>query len=146
VVSVMVFNATFNSVSAMSWRSVLLVEEAEVPGENHRLAGGHWQTLSNIVELRSLALIGTDCNWSCKSNYHTIKTTLVFDSVMYSSRLLYWTDYHTIKTTLVFDSGMYSSRLLYWTDYHTIKTTLVFDSGMYSSRWLYWTDSFIIPI
>jgi hypothetical protein len=32
---VMVFNATFNNISAISWLSVLLVEETEVPGENH---------------------------------------------------------------------------------------------------------------
>jgi hypothetical protein len=30
-VSVVVFNATFNNISAISWRSVLLVEETEVP-------------------------------------------------------------------------------------------------------------------
>ena len=29
----MVFNATFNTISAISWRSVLLVEETEGPGE-----------------------------------------------------------------------------------------------------------------
>ena len=40
-VSVMVFNTTFNNASAMSWRSVFLVEEAEVPGENHRPAASH---------------------------------------------------------------------------------------------------------
>ena len=31
----MVFNATFNNISVISWQSVLLVEETEVPGENH---------------------------------------------------------------------------------------------------------------
>jgi len=31
----MVFNATFNNISVISWRSVLLVEESGVPGENH---------------------------------------------------------------------------------------------------------------
>ena len=35
-VSLMVFNATFNNISVISWRSVLLVEETEGPGENHR--------------------------------------------------------------------------------------------------------------
>jgi hypothetical protein len=30
----MVFNATFNNISAISWRSILLVEEIEVPVEN----------------------------------------------------------------------------------------------------------------
>jgi hypothetical protein len=33
----MVFNATFNNMSVIWWRSVLLVEEIVVPGENHRL-------------------------------------------------------------------------------------------------------------
>jgi len=32
----MVLNATFNSISALSWRSVLLVEETGVSGENKR--------------------------------------------------------------------------------------------------------------
>jgi hypothetical protein len=32
----MVFNATFNNISVISRRSVLLVEETVVPGENHR--------------------------------------------------------------------------------------------------------------
>jgi hypothetical protein len=31
----MVFNATFNNISVISWRSVLLVRETGVPGENH---------------------------------------------------------------------------------------------------------------
>jgi hypothetical protein len=35
-VRVMVFNATFNNISAISWRSVLLMEETGMPGENHR--------------------------------------------------------------------------------------------------------------
>ena len=32
---VMVFNATFNNISVRSWRSVLLVEETGILGENH---------------------------------------------------------------------------------------------------------------
>jgi uncharacterized DUF497 family protein len=31
----MVFNATFNNISVISWRSVLLVEEIGVPPEHH---------------------------------------------------------------------------------------------------------------
>jgi hypothetical protein len=38
---VMVFNATFNNISDISWRSVLLVEETVVPGENHRPVASH---------------------------------------------------------------------------------------------------------
>jgi hypothetical protein len=45
----MVFNATFNNISAISSRSVLLVKETRVSGENHRPDGSHWQTLSHNV-------------------------------------------------------------------------------------------------
>ena len=31
----MVFNATFNNISVISWWSVLLIEETRVPGVNH---------------------------------------------------------------------------------------------------------------
>jgi hypothetical protein len=37
----MVFNVTFNNISAISWMSVLLVKETIVPGENHRPAACH---------------------------------------------------------------------------------------------------------
>ena len=40
-VGVMVFNATFSNISVISWRSVLLVEETGVPGENHRSVASH---------------------------------------------------------------------------------------------------------
>ena len=41
LVGFMVFNATFNNPSLMSWWSVLLVEETGVPGENHRPVASH---------------------------------------------------------------------------------------------------------
>ena len=36
--AVIVFSATVRNISAISWWSVLLVEETGVPGENHRPA------------------------------------------------------------------------------------------------------------
>jgi len=45
----MVINATFINISAISWQSVLLVEEKGVPGENHQPAANHWQILSHNV-------------------------------------------------------------------------------------------------
>jgi hypothetical protein len=42
-VGVMVFNATFNNISVISWPSVLLMEETR---EKHRPAASHWETLS----------------------------------------------------------------------------------------------------
>jgi hypothetical protein len=37
----MVFNVTFHTILAISWRSVLLVEDTGVPGENHRPVASH---------------------------------------------------------------------------------------------------------
>jgi hypothetical protein len=42
----MVFNATFNNISVLSWRQVLSVKETGVPGENH------WP-VSSVDELSS---------------------------------------------------------------------------------------------
>ena len=49
IVWFMVFNATFNNISVILWRSVLLVEETGVPGENHRPVASHGQTSHNVV-------------------------------------------------------------------------------------------------
>ena len=43
VVWFMVLNATFNNISAISWWSVLLVEETGVSADNHRPVASHWQ-------------------------------------------------------------------------------------------------------
>jgi hypothetical protein len=48
-VCLMVFNATFNNISVISWRSVLLVEETGGTGEKNRPVASHWQILSHIV-------------------------------------------------------------------------------------------------
>jgi hypothetical protein len=47
-VRAMVFNATFNSISVISWRSVLLARTG-VHGENHGPVVSHWQTLSHVM-------------------------------------------------------------------------------------------------
>ena len=48
----MVFKATFNNISVILRRSVLLMEEIEGHGENHRPVASHCQTLShNVVHL-----------------------------------------------------------------------------------------------
>ena len=80
-VCLMVFNATFNNISVISWRSVLLVEETGGPGENHWPAASHWQTLSHnvvhltLIEPTTSVVMATDCIGGCKSNYHMIMAT-----------------------------------------------------------------------
>ena len=81
-VCLMVFNATFNNISVISWRSGLLKEETGRPGEKHPPNAILCQTLShNVVhlalmrfELTTSVVIDTDCIDSCKSNYHVITT------------------------------------------------------------------------
>jgi len=67
----MVFNATFNNISALSWRSVLLVGETGVPGENHRATDKFYHIMLHrvhlvmrVFELTTLVVIGTDCTGS----------------------------------------------------------------------------------
>ena len=67
-VCLMVFNVTFNNISVISWRSLLLVEETEGPRENHRPVASHWYTLShNVVHLALIEIrthnIGGDRHW-----------------------------------------------------------------------------------
>ena len=78
----MVFTTTFNNISVISWRSVLLVEEIGMLGENYRPAASHWQTSShNVVSsthrTHNIVAIDIDCIGSCKSNNHTITTAPV---------------------------------------------------------------------
>ena len=70
----MVFNTTFNNISVISWRSVLLVEETGGTGENHRikLYTSPWSQF----EFTTSVVIGTECIGSCKSNYHMITATM----------------------------------------------------------------------
>jgi hypothetical protein len=80
----MVFNATFNNISVISWRSALLVEETGGPGENHRPVASLTDKLYHIMlytspwsrfELTTSVVIGTGCIGSCKSSYHKITAT-----------------------------------------------------------------------
>jgi len=43
----MVFDATFNNISIISWWSVLLMDETGGPGKNHRPVASHCQTFSH---------------------------------------------------------------------------------------------------
>ena len=56
-VGFMIFNATFNKISVILWRSVLLVEET---GGNHRPAVSHKQTDSMVVGFITTYAISAD--------------------------------------------------------------------------------------
>jgi hypothetical protein len=42
LIDLLCLNATFSNISAISWRPVLVVEEAGVPGVNHRPWASNW--------------------------------------------------------------------------------------------------------
>ena len=64
----MVFNATFSNISAMSWRPVLVVEEAGVPGQNHRPWTSNWLRLS----LEAVSRVHPFCNLQSRERMHAV--------------------------------------------------------------------------
>ena len=66
MIDFLVFNATFSNISAISWRPVLVVEEAGVPGENHGQATGKLYHLRLRVEYTFF------CNLQSRVRTHAI--------------------------------------------------------------------------
>ena len=77
-VRVMVFNATFNNISVMSWWSVLLVEETGVLGENHRPVASHWQ-MAILSENLVIAWLSDRCLMPSEQffSYIMVKTSYI---------------------------------------------------------------------
>jgi hypothetical protein len=67
----MVFNTTFNNISVILWRSVLLVEETRVPRENHTPVAIHCQTLSHNV-LSSMPRLNMVRAHNCSGDRHLL--------------------------------------------------------------------------
>ena len=67
-VRVVVFNATFNNISVILWRSVLLVEKTRVPGENHRPAASHWQSSCIGIRTHNVYHMGVKCQYKVQSH------------------------------------------------------------------------------
>ena len=81
------FNTTFSNISATSWWSVLVVEEAGVHGENHRTVASHWQTLSyNVVSSTPKEdwLIDFWCLTPLSAIFQIHHTFLIFDMFMFN--------------------------------------------------------------
>ena len=60
----MVFNATLNNISVISWGSVVLVEETGIPRENHRPVASYWQTfITSNTPRHERGLNSQHCWW-----------------------------------------------------------------------------------
>jgi hypothetical protein len=64
----LVFNATFSNISAISWRPVLVAEEAGVPGENHRPWTSNW----DLYHLRLRVECTLFCNLQSRARTHVV--------------------------------------------------------------------------
>ena len=126
----MVFNATFNNITAISWQSVLLVEETGVTGENHRPAASHLQNLSHNMISSTPRLSGirtrnvSDCIGSCKSNCHISR----WPSLVLYSELLFIYESIRVLYTLFEIFRVYfsvpSSENKYYSNYVTQETEI----------------------
>ena len=110
---VMVFNATFNNISVVSWWSVLLVEENR---STRRKPPTCRKSLTSFItqcyikytspwagfEFSTLVVIGTDCIGSCKSNYHTITTTMAPKDLLHIPNLILKICFYTILVGLIY--------------------------------------------
>jgi hypothetical protein len=73
----MVFNATFNNIPVISWRSVLLVEETEVPRENLI-----WESSHNASAIKLFLIIA-------KMN-HVGKQLNMNKQIFISNHVFFW--------------------------------------------------------
>ena len=88
IVRFMVLNATFNNISAISWRSVLLVEETEVPRENHHPVPWKQRKIIKVKILVDLLLWLWNCHRSTKLMSFTFLMALIFQHPFFQQTFL----------------------------------------------------------
>ena len=92
-VCLMVFNATFNNISVISWRQFYWWKKPEDLEKTN-----DWSRF----EFTTSVVVDTDCIGSCKSNYHTIMTTTApFESLWNLLTHLYNTYLSSPKSSII---------------------------------------------
>jgi hypothetical protein len=74
-------SATFNNISDILWRSVLLVGETGVPGVTHQPPASHWQTLSHTVVSSTPRLNGIRTN-NGRGERHWLQTCAIYPTII----------------------------------------------------------------
>ena len=69
------FIATFSNISAISWRPLIVVEEAGVPVENHRPWASNWLTLS----LATVRRVHPFCNLQSRARTHAVSVIGLYE-------------------------------------------------------------------
>ena len=121
----MVFNATFNSISAISWRLVLLVDETGVPGENHRPVASHWKTLSHNDVLNTT---GHDLSQVTEKLYHIMlyRANFVWEAFELTTLVVIGIDcIGSCKSNLPYDHDHDRPRIF-------LRKTLLFKTAIYT--------------
>jgi hypothetical protein len=97
----MVFNATFNNISVISWRSLLLVEETGVPGEKHRPVPSHFVgSNTGKVKPMTIKLVFDDSPLSMHHEGATAVTGWL------GIRIMQWSDMSTCRLLLHWATSM----------------------------------------
>ena len=89
-VRVMVFNATYINISAISWQSVLLVEETGIHRENqscHRFLENLIFPLKNLV--KKYNALSLNC-WKCNSSIIFNNRVMVFNTTFNNISVISW--------------------------------------------------------
>jgi len=69
----MAFKATFQNISVILTRSILLMAETGVPWENHRPAVIYWQTVSHNIASSAPRMSGIRTPWGKRKGYSRIE-------------------------------------------------------------------------
>ena len=96
---VLVLNATFNTISVVSWRSDSLLEKISVLGENHR----HAATLIQTARITDYQILICRAHikylWNYKMRYPVILS--VIEMTMFSQTVIYILQGHVISLHVI---------------------------------------------
>ena len=125
--------ATFNNISVLSWRLVLLMKKTKVQRENHRPFGSHWQFLTREMNVLFHQANFVGEFWIVSVILRNISSSDNSSSVWYAliAHVVCQSIYHTMTITTTLSCCMVSLKLVY---------------TIYIKYWYYLCDKLIASI